>query len=161
MSIKQWQKIHMEAYVSQNVNYALDFVTFSQFAYSLPENVKINAFWYFLKHWYHMNLMWTFTLARKVFFLVNVDILIILTRMVQNNTDFAAGSEIFGSTRTDDIIAVKRNYFPGSAFWVCSRHTFFFSNFYTFFAIFPSKIADIWGTIALVSNNSSLSDIPN
>ena len=75
----------MEAYVSQNVNYALDFVIFSQFACSIPENDKINAFWYFLKHWYHMNLMWTFTLARKAFFFENLDILVILTRMVQNN----------------------------------------------------------------------------
>ena len=108
-----------------------------------------------------MNLMWTFTLARKVFFLVNVDILVILTRMVQNNTDFAAGSETLGCTRADAIIAVKKNYFSGSAFWVYFRHTFFLSNFDLFFAIFPPKSADIWGTIALISKNTSLSDIPN
>ena len=108
-----------------------------------------------------MNLMWTFTLARKVFFFETLDILVILTRMVQNNADSPAGSETLGSTRTDDIIAVKKICFSGSAFWVHSRHTFFLANFDLFFSIFPPKIADIWGIIALISKNPSLSDIPN
>ena len=139
MSIKQCHKIHMEAYVSQNVNYALDFVIFRKFACSIPENDKINAFWYFLKHWYHMNLMWTFTLARKAFFFENLDILVILTRMVQNNADFAADSETMGTIRTYNIIAVKKNYFSGSAFWVHSRHTFFCCQFWAVFRHFSTQ----------------------
>ena len=108
-----------------------------------------------------MKQLGTFTSAKIMLFLVNINKWVILSPVFQFLKKCTSVFKTTGCTLTDDIIVVKKNYISGSSFCGFSKYTFIWANFYPFFAILLAKITNIWGTIASISKNLALSDIPN
>ena len=127
----------------------------------MPQNVAKMLSGNFYKFDTIWNNLGTFTSARIMLSLVNINKWVILSPVFQILKKCTSAFKPMGCTLTDDIIVVKKNYISGSSFWGFSKYTSIWANFYPFFAILLAKITNIWGTIASISKNLALSDIPN